>query len=352
LQVELGASLRFFWNQTTFVVQAKSGTTLEFGVPLDGHYDSVNGVDRDKLPAGEGSALNPPFRWKLVRQYDANVLTSGEPANPVIHTYNSDGTLGDVYDTPPPGQPWPDLSTYAHHTHLRYESYPYYRHPAPAMWRRTPQERLTGVDVTSAPFQSTGARELVRRYHLTYQDAYHHSYLQTFQEEGRCKSIVREGTDGLLGSTRCDTLPAVQLTYSDTTPNFGVDPLSLNVTAKLTDTNFWIGDLNSDSLPDFIVAGTAPAPPPPAEAPPQTLFLNSINGVRDSFIPADLPIVTALSGLGEDTTNLMRIGRPQPFLVGFARSRVISQGTVGWGSTGLARNRGQVIRKKVSSWKA
>jgi hypothetical protein len=76
---EEGAFLRFFASPDfrTWMVQSKSGATMELGAPLDGSDDG--GLDVHQ-PQGQ------PYRWNLVRQYDAQRDASGFfPVNRVVY---------------------------------------------------------------------------------------------------------------------------------------------------------------------------------------------------------------------------------------------------------------------------
>jgi hypothetical protein len=94
-----GAFLRFFWSadHQTWRVQSKDGTELELGVPLDGSgYEGA--LERNP------SATSQIFTWRLVRQYDGQVDSSGNPVNTVVYRYAADGGtvyLSDEFDTPP-----------------------------------------------------------------------------------------------------------------------------------------------------------------------------------------------------------------------------------------------------------
>ena len=161
-----GSFLRFFWSpdHRTWHVQSKSGEVMELGVPADGSgYSGALEVDPDT-----GKKI---FTWKLARQYDAQRIDS-KPANLVYYRYLSAGGLSfltDVYDTPPVTSPSSAaLSTYAHHARLRYTTRTDPTFTYRRGWRVTQALRLAGVDVTSKTFAGDGARELVRRYHLSY----------------------------------------------------------------------------------------------------------------------------------------------------------------------------------------
>src|SRR5262249_14685287 len=150
------------------------------GAPLDGSGDT-SAIEADP------SQPTHIYRWNLARQFDAE--GGDQPVNQVAYRYASAlGTayLTDVYDTPPAANAaTAPLSNYAHHAHLAYET----RTDATTSYRRgwaaSQSLRLVGVDVASMAFTPGSARELVRRYHLTYNPNYHVSLLASVQMEGR-----------------------------------------------------------------------------------------------------------------------------------------------------------------------
>src|SRR5262249_13387903 len=130
--------------------------------------------------------------------------------------------LTDIFDTPPAANAaTATLSSYAHHTHLRYEPRP---DPTPSYrrgWKTASTQRLVGVDVTSHELQKTGGiRKLVRRYHLSYDPSAHVSLLTGVQMEGRCPEPISEsGEPGLLPATsNCPRLPAATFAYQRVAP--------------------------------------------------------------------------------------------------------------------------------------
>ncbi|HEY5958688.1 MAG TPA: hypothetical protein VIV60_19140, partial [Polyangiaceae bacterium] len=93
---------RIFWSpdHRTWRIQAKDGTNLEFGVPLDGSgYDST----LENNPNNSAESI----RWHLVRQYDTHGAINQAnpiPFNSVVYRYFKDGNvvyLSDIYDTSP-----------------------------------------------------------------------------------------------------------------------------------------------------------------------------------------------------------------------------------------------------------
>ncbi len=264
-----GAFLRFFWSadHKTWRVQDKGGVVMELG-----------GTAVETHPTN----LTKIFRWNLARQYDQHRDAQGRPLNVVAYQYETfDGMayLTDIYDTPPAldagGAP---PTEYAHHTRLRYESRP----DAPWSYRRgwptRLSRRLIGVDVTSKPFvgglAAVGApRELVRRYHLTYDPTLHVSLLTSVQVEGRCDGPPVP--EPLASVTNCPKLPAMSFAYQHVAPFntngspsvadlAGFEGFDERITTMASSPAYSIDealtdlfDVNSDSLPDVLV--TAPS---------------------------------------------------------------------------------------------
>lgn len=304
-----GSFLRFFWSpdHRTWRVQDKSGVTMELGVPLDGsgYSDSLE-VNPDKQ--------SQIFRWHLARQYDAycddgtvNCDSSAlpKPRNVVVYRYAQDGGqayLSDIYDTTPATAPTDtgDLGLLAHRTHLEYEARPDPTETYHSGWLITSTKRLVGVAVLSkSGLDTSGERTLVRRYHLSYDGAFHTSYLTNVQVEGRCAGTgggaVPTESQVLAGSTDCDALPPMSFQYShvkgfNTAGSAvgaglagyeavdarlqqvgGSPPHSID--EELTD----YFDINADGLPDVLV--TAPG----TYGNDYGVFFNSDGGVKNTF---------------------------------------------------------------------
>ncbi len=281
-----GSFLRFFWSRDhrTWRVQDKNGSGMELGVPLDG------GPTSGTIEVDPTTGLRI-FRWDLSRQYDAygdaNLATGTPlPVNVVQYRYTVDGAISyltDIYDTPPAnGAATADISTYAHHTHLRYESRPDATTSYKRGWAAQQSLRLTGIDVASktADGGTAAARRLVRRYHLTYDPSYHVSLLASVQIEGRCGAAgagealepVAEDDAGLLPDTsNCPSLPPMSFGYTHVTPYHtdgsasaadllgyeGFDERVISMSASppnsVDEANTDLFDINSDGLPDVLV---------------------------------------------------------------------------------------------------
>jgi RHS repeat-associated protein len=265
--------VRFFWSadHRTWRAQSKDGTNIELGVPLDGTgYAGALEVNPD--------AASQIFRWLTVRQYDGQVDGSGQPVNTIVYRYTHDGNaayLTDVFDTSPAATPTTtDLSLYAHHTALSYETRPdaavSYRSgfPQAVAWR------LQGIDVTSKPFAAgtSAPRELVRRYHLAYETGLHRSLLAAVTLEGRCPTATSENGSQVLPPTKCPTLPPLTFEYQHVAgagapladgAGLSFEPLDTNLQSlaqspphSLDERDTGLLDANGDGLPDVLV--TAP----------------------------------------------------------------------------------------------
>jgi RHS repeat-associated protein len=266
--------LRFFWSSDhrTWIVQAKDGSSLEFGVPLDGS-GYTGGLESNPTRSKEIA------RWHIVRQYDAHRDVQGmgatTPVNVVVYRYITDGGiayLSDIYDTPPAANPGrADLTAYAHHARLNYEERPDKLVSFRSGWRTDYRMRLTGIDVTSMPFDSpSAARELVRRYHLTYDSTSHASILTSFQSEGRCSYAVAES---YLAESACPRLSPLKFEYQKVSSTLApvtdvagraYEPFSTTLKSLSASPPHSLGqmetalmDINGDSLPDVLVTSGA-----------------------------------------------------------------------------------------------
>ena len=325
-----GNFLRFFWSpdHRTWRAQDKTGVSLELGAPLDG-----------TLPAGttetNPGAPGPIYRWNLSRQYDAYGLanpSSGAtplPVNVTRYAYTVDrGTsyVTDIYDTPPAANAaTADVSSYAHHTHLVYGARTDVTTSYRRGWAASQGLRLIGIDVTSKTSNEgpSGARRLVRRYHLTYDPSYHVSLLTRVQVEGRCgapadgeegEPVTEDALGNLPSTTACPTLPAMTLGYTHVTPYHtdgssgvadlaGYEGFDERVTTMTDspphsvdeqDTDLF--DVNADGLPDVVVTM------PGLYGGQHGLYLNSSEtGEPNSFSATTMGVQGVL---GENTTTI------------------------------------------------
>ena len=290
-----GSFLRFFWSpdHRTWRVQDKSGVTMELGVPLDGSNDE-NALERNP----DAPANRPEiYRWLLVRQYDAygnSQAALPAPVNVVRYRYFQDGGqayLADIYDTPPNTNPaTAPVSSYAHHTRIIYEDRTDPTFSFRSGWPMEQNLRVARVDVTSKPFtgSETSARELVRRYHLDYDLAFHASYLAAVEVEGRCadtgapaqiledgQETMGEGPNQLVMEalpelTGCPTLPPMRFRYTHVEGSSGgaiasaslpgyeaideeVVALSDSPDYSLDEQQTTLYDINADGLSDVLV---------------------------------------------------------------------------------------------------
>jgi RHS repeat-associated protein len=302
-----GSFQRFFWSpdHRTWRIQDKSGVTMELGVALDG-LDDPQALETD--PADERRI----YRWNLSREYDAHVEAtapvsgaSPRPLNVVAFRYvtiDGESYLSDIYDTPPAANAAAaEVSQYAHHTHLAYESRPDTTFSFRRGWKTSASRRLVRIDVASKTFDgsTTEARHLVRRYHLEYDPDFHASFLKSLQVEGRCSKneteAPAEGTGEIVAATSCDRLPAMTFDYQHVRPfdtsgkpsdrdlaGFeGFDERIHAMTSspdhsvdeELTD----LVDVNADGLPDVLV--TAPG----LFSGKHGVFYNGSGGTPDKF---------------------------------------------------------------------
>ncbi|WP_442499339.1 toxin TcdB middle/N-terminal domain-containing protein [Methylobacter sp. sgz302048] len=289
---EDSAFARFFWSRDrkTWLVQYRGGEMLELGratvLPLPGDEFATEQDVRWRQYSLGLYTIKVNYRWRLARRFDP-AADGGQPRNIVVYQWRKLGETGlssltDVYYTPPAewGRDWPLLDTFAHHIRLDWNRPIQIRNSYAPIWRATPDYHVARIDVASKPFeQPERPRQMVRRYHLTYDEQGHRSYLTSVQMEGRCDAPLEE-VAGALPASSCPRLPAVTLRYSapesnripssvlfvpSMTPWAGSDSLfpsslpggSNSLFPSLTlpggsSLNLIPLDLNNDSLPDFI----------------------------------------------------------------------------------------------------
>lgn len=327
-----GSFLRFFWapNHLTWRVQDKSGVTMELGVPLDGS-NYTNALERNP------DKISEIYRWHLVRQYDtygdANPATGNPtPNNVVTYRYFQDGGsayLSDIYDTPPASSPsTAPLSQWAHHTRLAYEVRSDPTTSYRTGWKVEQRLRLARLDVASKTEGAfaTDARKLIRRYHLTYAQAWHGALLESVQVEGRCGSRendssvpAEDGNEGFPASTGCARLPAMKLGYSHVTPYAasgapgvadlpgfeGFDERVIgmksspphSVDEELSD----LFDVDADGLPDLLVTAAG------VYGPAHGVFFNGAAGESNSFGSVVKMSVGGVLGADANTISLKNL---------------------------------------------
>lgn len=301
-----GGFQRFFWSadHKTWVVQDKSGSTLELGVaPDETSYTEALEVDPENH--------DRVYRWNLIRQYDAQ-RSNGAPVNVVRYRYwNPDGVayLSDIFDTTPVAAATStDTRNFAHHTHLRYEPRPDPTFSYQRGWRASSTQRLAGVDVSSKTFSNAEHRKLLRRYNLTYVGGSHVSLLLSVQMEGRCGNPgtpedmepVGEGADQLLDTSACPKLPALPaMTFeyqhvngfdtkgaSASSDLAGYEPFDARIRTMTASPPHSIDeemtelfDINADGLPDVLVTD------PASYGGKHGVYFNGDRGKADDFRP-------------------------------------------------------------------
>lgn len=318
-----GSFLRFFWSKDhrTWRVQDKGGITMELG---------ASGGDTSAL---EVDPQHPShvFRWNLAREWDAHADQNNAPTNVVLFRYDHDGALAyltDVYDTPPPPagrdtssgsqDPTADPNGYAHHVRIRYEARTDPETSYRRGWATTRTRRLSGIDVASMAFAG-GTRHQVRRYHLTYDDAYHVSLLSKVEVEGRCAGeeadAPAESSGTLPATTSCTRLPAITLGYThvtgkhadgstQTTDLPGYEPfderlITMNGSPDhfLDEERTGLFDIDGDALPDVLVTD------PSIYAGKHGVYFQGRNGKADTFT-ADTIAVSGIQGADAGVISL------------------------------------------------
>ena len=279
LQVD-DSQRRFFMSpdQRTWRIEYASGEISEFGVSL---VEPSNTSALEFESSAPQACVHPPcsgvgygpFRWNLVRQFDAH----GPTINYVAYRWNRvNGSirpyLTDVYDTPPAGRDAQD-ATYAHHVHIEYDTQPtapFVSNPYYAKRER----RVQRIDVASMPFAvtSTTPRNQVRQYKFEYE--YAHSLtannrsllaqVRLFSRDASCAEV-----GGMLSSVcpQASELPPMTMGYSLRLEGGLVHPTGdipypwrdTNTTSPTYNANFFSMtpmDLNQDGVPDFVVPAT------------------------------------------------------------------------------------------------
>ena len=318
-----GGYQRFFWapNGRTWRVQEQSGNTWELGEPLE---------DLPDTSAIEADPEQPThiYKWNVARQYDPEGGTQGQakptPRNAVRYRYfHKDGAayLQDVYYTnPATAVDTGDLASYGVHVHFAYEARPDATTSFRTGYRVRMDQRITRVDVTTKPFDAGGGnavpmpRVVLRRVHLTYDPAFHQSYLLGVQAEGREPVPATEGADGLLPPTSGERLPAMRLTYTHVGPAAidGFEPFDTQErpivgapALPFSDPNVTLMDVDQDGLPDMVHAD--PSRYRALGIPSFGWFKNGQNGTPGRFSSA---IPLGLGLLGSDQPSDLRFSAP------------------------------------------
>ena len=314
-----GSFLRFFWSSDglSWIVQDKTGVTMELGVPRDGS-NYLGALERNPDKASE------IYRWHLVRQYDPHGLPKPggtPPVNVVVYRYIQDGGmayLSEIFDTPPATAPTTEgLSTYAHHTTITYDTRTDPTESYRAGWRIQQNLRVARLEVASKTFNGgvQAERRRVRRYHFDYEAGAHASLLASVQVEGRCTASEDDApVEGQ--ATSCPRLPAMVFGYShvdafDTTGAPGFSDLSgfegfderirkmkTSPTNSLDEELSDLFDVNGDALPDVLV--TAPG----SFGGKHGVFFNAPGGVADAFDSAQTISVAGVVGVDVNVLSL------------------------------------------------
>jgi RHS repeat-associated protein len=252
-EIDDGVRYFFLTNGFQWVAQTKSGHTLTFGIPCftgcamsSGSIEYADATTTNALSGGPPAALPGVYRWNLVRDADASGNTVyyvwDDQHSLFSATTTTAGTqyLTDIYDTLAPGAT-ADPTQFEHHVHLTWglaqypgglpaggapATIPYANSP---IWAAVPFAQLQTVDVTSAPWASTGPRKLVREYQLLYtlNDTQTRQYLTTITMIGTCsrpagpgipvdRTPVEDPTTGRISPASvqgCPALPSTTYSY-------------------------------------------------------------------------------------------------------------------------------------------
>ncbi|MER8709747.1 hypothetical protein NKH49_30155 [Mesorhizobium sp. M1088] len=273
-------------DRATWRVQLKGGVIQEFGRPL--HMANLAGAAYET----DGNTI---VRWRLVRQFEA-----ARPQNAVVYRWRVYGKRGllyltDIWDTPRADGTL-DVRHFAHHTQLGWTIPDFRTISYASRLKSTPDLNLSAVGVTSASWEATGTRDVIRLYNLVYMQPrtvplqyseqaplFQHSFLQAIGMQGRCG--YRETDDGDLPRLiNCPYLPLTTFTYQKpggdayggtSTDNPGYNPGSFGGTiSKVNGADPGIAqrngvlpyinsaavvDFNRDGLPDLVQSWEAEA---------------------------------------------------------------------------------------------
>lgn len=233
--------LRFFQSSTgrTWLVEDRSGETIELGAPLDNTGDS-EALDSD------ASGI---FRWNVIRRYDTEGATFGSPQLAPVNVaryrwqniVGPRGYLTDVFDTPPANSPSTATSAYAHHVQIAYAppTYKLSQNSTP-LWRAIPLTLISTISVNVSPWGSTSPAK-VKQYTFTYQYTHGHALLTEVVEQ--TPNLTPNDWSFTYGAT---TESPETYTFSGPIPPGpdGNDPFA----------TVSVADINADGLPDFVHA--------------------------------------------------------------------------------------------------
>lgn len=296
---------------TRWVVQAPDGSRSDFGQlpPGDGPAEMVDASVHalvSELPGGAGRI----YGWKLTRTVDPNgsviyyryfrdggtsYLQDIHYGSP--HAACSGGDVGDRMRCTAP------LSDYGQRVRFVYESRDDVTTSFATTWGMTTALRVQRVEMTAAA-ATIGARYLVRRYHLAYSSAHHHSLLQSVLVEGRPQSLVASVgvmvgdplvpesalSDDVIGLTS----PPMTFEYTEApsgiAEGFGgishvVQSAAASPPHSVDEARSDLFDVNSDGLPDLIVTDPARYRTPDGR-PAVGVFFNGFSG--EDAAPAEV----------------------------------------------------------------
>lgn len=291
LQVDDGSLIRFFLHKAEdsarWSVEYKSGLVETYG----GSFRATV-VDASRSP-------NLPVRWHLSKAVDINgngvhyvwrstLIRTGQ--NPATSSARGLPYLTDIYygakaDNPAAEQDFFLGEPYEQHVSLVWELPEFRQQHHASIWAAKPDLRLKRVDVASKPWDGSGARRQVRRYHLSYYthldpagndtNPYDpelnvplrgHSFLRSVVLEGRTSAVeINENElQSLPNNSNGPTLPPTTYRYSprqggllnvaDTYSNRFSYPLVPGASPQTIDSiqNTAVVDVNRDGWPDLV----------------------------------------------------------------------------------------------------
>ncbi len=312
-------------------------------------YHTSFGADSSAVRLALSPAIPGSWRELIYPAYSGH--PSRQPAGGTL------GYLSDIYDTLPVGQTAsPPFASFAHHTHLVYETIQPLLSASPIapVWLALPTSLLTRVDVTSQDLAAAGARQQVRRYYLTYNTnagASSQPAVASVTLEGSCATPGTAQTagnnteeNGQLQdpsvSYSCAKRPPTTFTYAPTFTSFS--PLSFTATAMPSlsaNTKAPIlFDLNNDGYPDVL----------DTQATPPVAWVNALGTIGTSTLTGATRFTQtslALGGSFGDLSNVSQLVQGQNLAIGSfqADGRVDMLWRSAAGTTGLGVNCGAEV---------
>ena len=283
-----GGFMRFFRapDARRWVVQSPDGSRFDFGAITGGASD----IDSTQALEVDNEERRKIFRWMITRSSDAHGST-------IYYRYTQDQGqiyLADISYISPLScaggasvaarrECTAPVSSYGARVRFVYEARQDAFSTYSSGYPITTAKRLKRVEVTAFD-DASSQRTLVRRYHLTYETAPFHSLLSTIQVEGRPSTTtthnvlttvltIAQGNASVSESSLGDAivgqlLPAMRFRYSSLpttgTAIAGFGSLSNTVVDVLgsppnsiDESRSELMDVNSDGLPDLVVADPA-----------------------------------------------------------------------------------------------